>query len=359
MNKKKNAFSGMLGRLPIQEEINFARHLSIMIQAGLPIFEGLKIIQRQTTSKRLKRILDNVIFDVSNGHSLADSLGAQGNTFSDFFINVVHVGESSGTLASNLRYIADELKKAKSFRGKIRSALIYTAVIFGATLAIVSILVFYVFPQILPIFSSLNVELPITTRTLIAFSNFATNYWPWVIIGVVVLAVLIRVMLLVARIRYALHHLLLVVPVISKLTISMNVASFTRVMGVLLKSGIKIVEALIITSGTFNNLVYKKVLLDAAEELKKGEQLALPLARNKRVFPPLLSSMVEIGENTGNLQENLFYLADYYTEELDNDVRNMTTLLEPLLLLVMGLMVGFIALSIITPIYQISSNLQT
>lgn len=358
MNRRTSFFSKLFARLPLQEEINLARHLSIMIQAGLPIFECLKIIQKQTQLKRLSRILDKVIIDVSNGQSLADSLAAHGNTFSEFFVNVVRVGESSGTLAPNLLYLAEELKKNKDLKGKIRSAFIYPAVIFAATLAIVAILVFYIFPKILPIFSSLNVELPITTRILIATSNFLTSSWYWVLVGAALFAVGLRMLLLWEKFRFVIHSFFLYIPVVSRLTMSVNVANFARVIGVLLKSGIQIVEALTITSKTSNNLVYRAALAEAAEEVRKGEQMALTLARHKKIFPPLLASMVEIGENTGNLEQNLFYLSEYYTEELDLSVKNMTTLLEPILLLIMGLMVGFIALSIITPIYQISTNLQ-
>ncbi|MEK7193638.1 MAG: type II secretion system F family protein [Patescibacteria group bacterium] len=358
MSRKLSGLSRAFNHLPIQEEINFSRHLSIMIKAGLPIFEGLKIIRKQTGSRKLAKIIDKVIIEVANGQSLADALEQHGSMFSDFFVNVIRVGESSGSLASNLLYLSEELKKSKDLKGKIRSALIYPAVIMVATIGIASILVFYIFPKILPVFTSLRIKLPITTQILIAVSQFLTAYWPFVLIGVFAAVILTRLLFLLDGFKYFFQHFLFYVPVVSGLVMNINIANFSRVMGVLLKSGIRIVEALNITSKTFNNLVYRSVIVESAEKIKKGEQLGPSLGRHKEYFPPLFNSLIEIGENTGNLQENLFYLSDYYTDELDTSVRNLTTLIEPLLLLIMGLVVGFIALSIITPIYQVSSGIQ-
>jgi len=359
MNKKVNIslFARLFGRLPIQAEINFARHLSIVVKAGLPVFEGLKILHRQAESKRFKKILEAIIVDVNNGQSLADSLEFQGNAFSKFFVNVVRVGEASGTLSENLRYLADELAKNRALRSKIKSAMIYPMVILVATIGIVSGLIFFIFPKILPIFSNLKATLPITTRILIAVSAFLTTQWFWVLGGVLLFIVFVRLLFLIEGVRYLFQKILLYIPVVSSLVVSINVINFARVMGLLLKSGIRIVEGLRITSGTSPNLVYHRALAVTAEAVERGEPMGQYLTVQSRLFPVLFSSMVEIGENTGNLQENLEYLADYYTEELDIAVKNLTTLIEPLLLLFMGGLVGFVALSIITPIYSITQSL--
>jgi len=359
MNRKiKISLLGRLfGRLPVQEEINFARHLAIIVKAGLPVFEGLKIIRKQVQMKRFVKIMDQIIVDVNNGQSLADALTFQGNAFSPFFINVIKVGESSGTLADNLRYLADELAKNRMLRSKIHSAMVYPMVILVATIAIVSGLIFFIFPKIIPLFKSLKVTLPFTTRALIAITDFMSTQWFWVIGAVLLLVVAVRMLFLLEGVRYLFQKTLLYVPVVSSLAISVNVINFSRVMGLLLKSGIRIVEALKIVSGTSPNLVYERALLATAIQVEKGGQMGGYLALQKKLFPPLFSSMVEIGENTGNLQENLEYLSEYYTEELDIAVKNLTTLIEPILLLFMGLLVGFVALSIITPIYSITQGL--
>jgi type II secretory pathway component PulF len=358
MSKGRGLFSGdfFLG-LPIQEKINFSQHLAIVIKAGLPLLEGLRVIRRQTRSKALGKIIDQVMIDLNNGKFLADSLNQYRNIFGDFYINIVRIGEASGTLGTNLVYLASEIEKSKELRSKVQGALIYPAVIMVATLGITSLLTFFIFPKVLPIFASLRVELPITTKLLVFVFNFLLAYGLWALLGLVLLAIGFRLLLFLQGFRFFVHRMFFYIPVISNLVIDVNMANFTRVFGILLKSGIKIVEATIITSKTFSNLVYKKAILEASESIKKGEQLSHGLNLQQKLFPPLLAGMIEIGENTGNLEENLEYLAEYYNKQVDSSIRSMTSVLEPALILGMGLIVGFVALSIITPIYSLTQNL--
>lgn len=347
-------------RLPVQEKINFARHLAIVIKAGLPVLEGLRIIRKQTASKTLGKVIDQLIVDVNNGQFLADSLAKHRYLFGDFFISIIRVGETSGTLAANFLYLAEETEKAKDLRSKIRSALIYPVVILVATVGIVALLIFSVFPKVLPIFTSLRVKLPVTTRILIAVSQFLLAHGIETLLGLIALTVLFRVLFVrVAPFRLFFDRLLFFVPVVSDLIVSISMANFTRILGILLKSGIKIVEAVLVTSETFSNLAYRRAFIAAAEEVRRGEQFAHYLSSQKRIFPPLLAGLIEIGENTGNLEENLLYLSDYYVKRSETVVRNLTTILEPFLLLIMGLIVGFVALSIITPIYEVTSALRS
>ena len=352
-----HAFSGFFERLSVQEKINFARHLSIVVKAGLPIFDGLKVIRKQIESKVLIEIVDRLIADVDKGQTLADSLESHRHIFGDFFINIIRVGETSGTLGQNLLYLADELKKSKDLRSKIKAAMIYPIVILVATVAITGFLTFFVFPKILPVFSGLGIQLPATTLFMIAILNFSKSYGVFLVLGVIVFLIAFRAMLQIEWFRYFYHRAIFYVPVISTLMIDINMASFTRILGLLLKSGIRIVEAATITSSTLNNLVYRRALQKVNEEVKKGVPFAQYLAEHKKFFPPLLSGMIEIGENTGNLEDNLFYLAQYYTEEVDNNISSITNLLEPVLLLLMGIFVGFVAISIIMPMYSISQGL--
>ncbi len=360
--EKKSAHRGLrtfFERLSVQEKIDFARHLAIVIKAGLPLIDGLRIIKNQVTSKTLSEILEQLILDIEKGQSLADGLSAHRHIFGDFFINIVKVGETSGTLAQNLVYLAEELKKSKALRSKIKSAMIYPIVILVATIAITGFLTFVVFPKIMPVFTGLNIELPLTTRILLEVLEFFRNFGLYVIIGLILLSIGFKVGIKFAPVKYFFDRVVFMIPVISGLVIYVNMANFTRILGLLLKSGIRIVEAVTITSNTFDNSVYQRALLNSTEQIKKGEQLAEYLEANRKFFPLLLSGMIKIGENTGNLEENLFYLSDYYTEEIDNKIHALTTLLEPLLLLIMGLLVGFIAISIIMPIYSISQGLSS
>ncbi|MEK9180392.1 MAG: type II secretion system F family protein [Patescibacteria group bacterium] len=347
---------GLLIRISIQDKINFSRHLSIVIRAGLPLLEGLKIIRRQTVSKPLLRAIDQVLIDISNGQFLATSLARYPEIFDDFFVNIVRVGEASGTLAANLAYVSEELRKQKELRSQVRSAMIYPIIIMIATIALISFLIFFAFPKILPLFASLKIPLPLPTKILIAVSSFVIANGIWILAGFVVFFICLRLLLLVPTVRYLTDKMLLYVPVLSGMTIAVNMANFSRVLSVLLKGGIKIVEATTITAQTFDNLVYRRELLEAAEDVKKGEQLAQYLWSKKRTFPTLLVGLIEIGENTGNLIENLSYLADYYREEVEMSLRNLTTVIEPILLLTMGMLVGFVAISVITPIYKITEG---
>ncbi len=346
-------------RISVQDRINFARHLSLVVRAGLPVFEGLKIIQEQTESKLLKSVVESLIQDVNNGKFLADGLARYENLFGPFFVNIVRVGESSGTLAKNLLYLADELGRQKELQSKVRSAMVYPLVILTATVGVAGFLTFYVFPKLIPVFAGMNVQLPATTVLLLAILSFLRAYGIYTLVGVIVAIIGIRyVVKKVAPVRYMCHQALFFIPVVSDLTVSVNMVNFTRVLGLLLKSGVKIVESLNITQNTFANMVYKKFLGEASEKTRTGGQLGIYLADEKRYFPPLVSGMVRIGESTGNLEENLEYLAGYYDEEVDLKLHSLTALIEPLMLLLMGLMVGFVALSIITPIYSISQGIQ-
>ncbi|MBI4160537.1 MAG: type II secretion system F family protein [Candidatus Yanofskybacteria bacterium] len=346
-------------RLSVEEKINFSRHLAMVIKAGLSVYQGLTIIKSQRSSKSMKRIIDNVISDVNNGKFLADSLQRYEKIFGEFFINVIRVGEASGTLAQNLLYLAEELRKARTLKAKVRSALVYPIVILIATVGIVSFLTFFVFPKLLPIFQGLGTKLPPTTIALLATVDFIRNYGVILFFGISVFFIIIRfLMKTIKPIRYVVDLSMLYIPVVSSLTINVSAVNFTRVLSVLLRSGLRIVEALNITSNTFTNLVYKKAFIDAAEQIKKGEQLATALASQTKLFPPLVSEMIRVGENTGNLEENLVYLADFYDEEVETSLQGLTSVLEPMLLLIMGLLVGFVAISIITPIYSISQGIK-
>jgi type IV pilus assembly protein PilC len=345
--------------IPVQEQINFARHLSIVIKAGLPLYQGLKIIRDQSESKLLKTIIDQVLVDVNSGRFLADSLERYRNVFGDFFINIIRVGEGSGTLSKNLTYLAEELKKSKTLKTKVRSAMVYPAIIMVTTIGVTGFLTFYVFPKLLPVFSGLKVKLPTTTVALISFVDFIKTYGIYLAIFIFAAILVVKILLKKSHaVRYAIDLATLYVPVVSQLVINVNMANLARVLGLLLKSGVKIIEAITITSTTLGNAVYQDIVAGSTENVRRGGQLATFLAKHRHLFPPLFTGMVQIGEDTGNLEDNLAYLSDYYDEEVGTKLQNLTNLLEPFMLLLMGGIVGFVAISIITPIYSLSQGVK-
>ena len=352
-------YSKTFDRISLQDRINFARHLSLVIKAGLPIYNGLTIIKQQTESPILQKVIDDLIVEVQNGKFLADALEKYQHLFGPFFINIVRVGESSGTLAKNLLYLADELKRSRALQNKVRSAMIYPLVILSATIAVAGFLTFYIFPKLIPVFASMNVQLPITTRIMLWTLGFVQNYGLYALGAIVAAVIAVRIVVAQSRpVRYLLDTLALRMPVIGVVIVNVNMVNFTRVLSLLLKSGVKIVEALTITSATFNNEVYRHVLTVSEDEMRKGGELGNYLAKHRGYFPPLVSGMIQIGETTGNLEDNLEYLADYYDDEVELKLHALTSLIEPAMLLMMGLLVGFVALSIITPIYSISAGIK-
>jgi type IV pilus assembly protein PilC len=349
---------GFFESISDQEKIDFARHLAIIIKAGIPLYDGLIIVKRQSQSAKLINIVDQLSRDVSNGLFFADSLDRYHDLFGDFFISVVRVGEASGTLAQNLLYLSTETKKRRDLKRKIKSAMVYPTVILVATLAVTAFLAFFVFPKLLPALTGSGGTLPASTRLLITLIGFVTSYGIVSAIGVAILVVIFNYTLHhVEAFRYLLHRLILVTPVLSRLSVDLNMINFSRILSLLLKSGVKIAEALTITGKTFDNLVYRRLVEEASAEIGRGGALAPFLEQRSKLFPPFITGMIQIGEATGNLNENLQYVGEYYEEEVSYSLDSLTTIIEPIMLLLMGLMVGFVAISIITPIYSISSNL--
>src|SRR3989344_2008833 len=352
-----NPFKNFFLRVPLFEKMLFAKHLSIMIRAGMPILNSLQVLKKQAKSKSFKKILEEVGVDIDNGQFLSASLEKHVSVFGKFFINIIRVGEASGTLADNLNYLHEELKKNYELRRKIKAALTYPIIILVAATAIGGLLIFFVFPKIISIFSGFQAQLHLSTRILIAFVNFMTNYFLWLIIAFVVLAVLIWFLFKISRVKFLYHRFILMMPFVGGVACNINMTNFARTLGSLLKSGIKIVDAILITADTIPNLVYGKKLREIAERVRGGESMSHYMIQEEKFFPAIFSQMVEVGETTGHLDENLAYLANFYEAEADDVFKNLSTSLEPTLLLVMGLIVGFIAISVITPIYKIAGGL--
>lgn len=343
--------------VPLQDRVLFARHLSVGIKAGMSLQDSLKLIQLQTKSKSFKIILDQIIGDTANGMFLSASMERYSSIFGQLFINIVRVGEQSGTLTENLAYLAKELKKKQELRSKVRGALIYPAVIFCATIGIVATLMIGVFPKILPVFSSLKITLPFTTRILIATTNFLTHNTIWLALGIVALVATITILSKYEWYQHGWHHVLLRLPVVGAIAVKVNMASVSRILGLLLRSGTQIIEAVNITADALDNRVYRHELRTAGETLRRGDFFSIYLSKNPRMFPPIFTNMVQVGENTGNLTDNLDYLSGFYEEDVDEVLKNLNSIIEPFLLLFMGLLVGFMALSVVTPIYSISQSL--
>ena len=340
-----------------QEQSVFAKRLAMILKAGIPILEGLHMVKSQTKGTSSSYIYRELISHVESGQPLSSGLGKFNRIFGDFAINIVRVGETSGTLHENLNHLAEELKKKEVLKKKIVGALVYPAVVMVATFGISGILTVYIFPKIAPIFQSFKTQLPLSTRMLIAISTFLLNDGLWLLLGIVGAAILYAFLLKTRRFHLVMDHILLRLPLFGKMSKYFNCANIARTLSLLLKSDLGVVSALQIVAESTQNRAYRLAMEEVMHGVGKGQRISLKMMAYPHLFPPLMTQMVTVGEQTGNLTGSLMYLSEMYEEEIADLTKNMTTMLEPALMIVMGVVVGFIAISIITPIYGITSSI--
>lgn len=340
----------------VQKEV-FARHLSIMLKSGLNIIEALEIAV-DSTAGGFKKVLLGVSNTVRSGYTLSDSLARYPKVFSSLFISAVFAGETSGTLGESLKGIADQLEKEKKLSSKIKGAMLYPLIILVAALMVGMAMAFWVLPKIIPLFKGLKVELPLTTQLLIKFSAFIEQYGTHFLISSVIFIFFAAWLLRQNFVKPFTHFLILKIPIVKKISINSNLARFCDSLAVLLKSGMNLDESLKISKNMVDNYYYKKSIEKTGEEISKGSKLSSDLSQYKKLYPLMVIKMVRVGEESGNLAETLKYLGDFYEAEVDNDVKTISVIIEPVLLIFIGLGVGFLALSIITPIYNITGGLK-
>ncbi len=355
-NDKFASFSS--SSFSVKEQTHFIKRFSFLIRAGVPVSECLLILRQQAVSRGHALVLDKIIEDISNGRSLSKSFAKFPKYFNNFAVYIIKVGESTGMLDQTLSYLADELKKKQALRRKVVGAFIYPAIITVATLGITVFLMVYLFPKIMPIFTSLNIKLPLSTRIVIILSTFFQKWWLAVFALIALFIVAVKIILdKNLKFHYIFDRTILRVPAIGNVVKHYNIANGSRTLGLLLKSGITIRDALPITAETTTNLVYKKQWSALAEVVNRGEPLAATLLKMNALFPDIFGHMISVGEKSGTLSDTLVYLSELYETEVDEFTKNLSTVIEPVLMVAMGLIVGFIAISIITPIYSITQNL--
>ena len=346
-------------RFSTKEQTLFAKRMSFLVRAGVPLIESLHLIRAQTSSRAKARVYDSIIADVANGLYLSRSLAKWKRLFGDFAINLIRVGEESGVLSQNLAYLAEELEKKQVLERKVLGALIYPIFITVATLGVTVVLTAYIFPKLMPIFTSLHVDLPFTTRALIATSAYLRDWGVFTffcIIAALIAAYVVRNRY--ESVRLVSDRVLLATPLAGGITRAYNLANFCRTMGLLLKSGLTLANALQITGETTKNRVYRRACLKMSKGIMRGEPLSRGLGELPRLYPAILTHMVAVGEKTGNLSQTLVYLGELYEGEVDELTKGLSSSIEPVLMVVMGLLVGTIAVSVITPIYEITQHLQ-
>ncbi len=346
---------GLFQFVGLKDVALFSRQLAVMIDAGVPVVQALEILERQFGKKAMAKVLRHVRTTVEAGSSLSEAMGRWRNIFGEFLISMVAVGETGGVLGFTLNRVAEYLEKLMALRGKVRSAMIYPLVIFLVAVGATIFLLVAVIPTFAQICATFDAELPLPTRIVIGISNFIPTNGLLLLLGLIGAAILgYYVFRKNEKGRYFSDNVFLHTPVIGNVLRKSSISRFSRTLGVLIKGGVPIMEALEITARTSGNRVVEKAVLEARRSISEGKNISEPLEKS-RVFPPLVTQLIAVGETTGDLPGMLDKLADFYDMEVDNAVNTMTSVLEPIMLIFMGVIVGGILISLYLPIFSISS----
>ncbi|MFB3120773.1 MAG: type II secretion system F family protein [Candidatus Binatia bacterium] len=335
----------------------FTRQFSTMIDAGLPIVQSLDILAEQTENKPLKKTIRDVRRDVSGGTTLADALEKHPKVFDDLYVNMVRAGEAGGVLNTILNRIALFIEKANRLKKKVKGAMIYPATIVVVAIGVVSILLIFVIPVFAELYGSMGRALPAPTQITINISNFFRAYFVHVVVIIALIVVGIKMYYKTAKGRMVIDGILLKMPILGDLLRKVAVARFSQNMSLLLASGVPILEGLAITAKTAGNKVIEKAIMDARISISEGKTVAEPLEKSG-VFPPMVCQMVSVGENTGALDNMLKRVGDFYEEEVDNSVNNITALMEPMIMVFLGIVLGGLVISMYLPIFQLGSLIE-
>jgi len=351
-------FDSIFGKFskPKQDEIaNFTRQLATMVGAGLPLVNALKILKLQSTPS-LKTVIEKVLTEVEAGSSLAEALQGSGGGFSTVYIAMVRAGESAGVLDDVLKKLADTLDKQREFRSKTKGAMVYPMIVSIAMVAIGAIMMVFVVPKLTAMYKDFGAELPTPTKILMGVSDFVARFW-YVIASIIALAtVLIRKWAKTEVGSLIVEQLTFRIPIWGKLRKDVILTEFARTVSVLLGAGIPILDTLQIVSETLGSKVYGAEVRQAAVLVEKGVSLAEAI-QSLEVFPPILGQMISVGEETGKLDEVLAKLATFYEGESEIKIKALTTAIEPIIMIVMGIGVGFLAIAVIMPMYSLTSQI--
>ncbi|MFQ5668092.1 MAG: type II secretion system F family protein [Candidatus Binatia bacterium] len=334
----------------------FTRQLGTMIDAGLPIVQSLDVLATQSPNKKLRGVIRQLKDEVEAGSTFTDALRKHPKLFDDLFVNMVAAGEVAGILDSILHRLAAYMEKAMKLRAKIKGAMIYPTTIVTVAVGVTAILLVFVIPVFAELFSSFGQALPVPTQFVINLSNFTIAYFYYMVGAVVLLGVVSRQLYRTESGRLAFDHGFLQLPVFGDLIRKAAVARFTRTLSTLVSSGVPILDALAITARTAGNKVVERAVLATRVSISEGRTIAEPLTESK-VFPPMVCQMIAVGETTGALDAMLQKIADFYEDEVDNAVSNLTSLMEPLVILFLGVVIGGLVVSMYLPIFKLGSVL--
>lgn len=339
----------------LKEKVFLARQLATMISSGLAIDQAFKVMSSQTKNTYLLEVYQTIIRDLEQGSSLSTAISRHRRVFDPVFIAIIRSGEGSGQLDKVLLQLADRMEVTQDFNSKIRTALIYPAFILTVMIGIIVVMMLYVVPNLKTVFEQSNISLPWTTQTIIAISDFTVNYW-WV-------ELIVAIILLTGGFFFFRSNtggsfwdsVKINLPVIRELYVQLYMARFCQTMSMLIKSGVPIIETLAITADVIQNRIYTRSLKLVAAQVERGIPMSVPLRQDKN-FPSIVSEMLAVGEQTGKLEMILTKLSEFYERETNSMIKGMAGLIEPAVILIIGIGVGFLVYSIIVPIYSIAQT---
>jgi type IV pilus assembly protein PilC len=339
------------GKIKMRDIVIFTRQFSTMINAGLPLVQALDILAQQSENPALKDITRQVVFDVESGNTVADALRKQPKAFSELYVNMVAAGEAGGILDTILMRLAVFMEKNDALIRKVKGAMIYPSVIMSVAAIAITILLVFVIPTFADMFASANIPLPLPTRMVIGLSHALKTYW-WVVVGTVfTIYTVIKRYYATNDGKLQIDRLLLKAPVLGDVLRKSAVSRFTRTLGTLISSGVSILDGLEITAKTSGNRVIQDAIMESRTSIAGGETIAAPLKKSQ-VFPPMVISMIAVGEQTGGLDEMLSKIADFYDEEVDAAVSGLLALMEPVMIVFLGVVVGGMVIAMYLPIFD-------
>lgn len=358
IKEKRNAspfFERLFNRVSFDEMVISTRQLSTMIESGLVLSESINILVGQQSNPAFKKVWEEVLRDINSGLDLASSLKKHPEVFPPLYCSLVKAGEQAGNLDVILIEMANNLERDREFRSRIRGALVYPVMVIGMMVIVGAIMMFFVIPRLTSLYTQSDIDLPLPTKILIGSSNFLISYW-WALLLFIVGGVFaFRRWVATPEGKYAFDEFLLKVPLIGKVIRGASLTSFTRTFGLLTTAGVPILDSIAIVSDVTNNAVYKRALSETRLGIERGLTMSAQL-EEVGVFPKIVSQMYRVGEETGKVDKISFKLAEYFESEADHLVKNLTVIIEPLILVILGVGVAFLVLSIILPIYKLTTS---
>ncbi len=348
-------FLAKIKGVPKREIVVFSRQLGTMIGAGLPINQAMKILAGQTTNAYFAGVITDMIQQIDGGTSFHEALAAHPKVFDRLYLSLIEAGEASGNLEVILSRLSETMEAEENFKGKVKGAMIYPVIIIVVMIAVLLVMFIFVIPQMAGMYEDMGAELPIVTKLMIQFSDLLVKTWYLMLLGIVAFIVGLKKLMKRPAVAKAWAKLMLKMPVFGSLIAQVQLTSFTRTLSMLVKSGIPLLNALDISKETLGNMIFRSAAEEAAVQVEKGKPLADAFKMHKE-FPPLLSEMLAVGEQTGKVDEVLLKISKYYESEASRKTENLASAIEPIVMVLLGVMVGFLVVALILPIYSLTSQ---